>query len=55
VHVGALSADLGPAGRMLAVSLWYGYQPGGLLAVLTGRRSRKARTEGPAAGIGSGI
>ena len=27
---------------MLAVSVWYSYQPGGLLTVLTGRRSRKA-------------
>ena len=33
---------VGTAGRTLAVSVWYRYQPGGLLTVLTGRRSRKA-------------
>jgi len=42
VHVGVLSAAVGTSGRTLAVPVWYGYQPGGLLTVLTGRRSRKA-------------
>jgi hypothetical protein len=42
VHVGVLSAATGTAGRTLAVPVWYSYQPGGLLTVLTGRRSRKA-------------
>jgi len=42
VHVGVLSAAVGKAGRTLAVPVWYSYQPGGLLTVLTGRRSRKA-------------
>ena len=42
VHVGVLSAAVGTAGRTLAVPVWYSYQPGGLLTVLTGRRSRKA-------------
>jgi hypothetical protein len=42
VHVGVLSAAMGAAGQTLAVPVWYSYQPGGLLAVLTGRRSRKA-------------
>jgi pyridoxamine 5'-phosphate oxidase-like protein len=46
VHVGVLSAALGPAlgpaGRTLVVPVWYSYQPGGLVTVLTGRRSRKA-------------
>jgi nitroimidazol reductase NimA-like FMN-containing flavoprotein (pyridoxamine 5'-phosphate oxidase superfamily) len=42
VHVGVLSAAVGTAGRTLAVPIWYSYQPGGLLTVLTGRRSRKA-------------
>jgi hypothetical protein len=32
----------GVAGQTLAVPVWYSYQPGGLLTVLTGRRSRKA-------------
>jgi nitroimidazol reductase NimA-like FMN-containing flavoprotein (pyridoxamine 5'-phosphate oxidase superfamily) len=42
VHVGVLSAAVGTAGRTLAIPVWYSYQPGGLLTVLTGRRSRKA-------------
>ena len=42
VHVGVLSAAAGAAGQTLAVPVWYSYQPGGLLTVLTGRRSRKA-------------
>jgi Pyridoxamine 5'-phosphate oxidase len=42
VRVGVLSAATGAAGRTLAVPVWYSYQPGGLLTVLTGRRSRKA-------------
>jgi PPOX class probable F420-dependent enzyme len=42
-RVGVLSvASVRPAGRTLAVPVWYSYQPGGLLTVLTGRRSRKA-------------
>jgi hypothetical protein len=42
VHVGVLSAAVGAAGQTLAVPVWYSYQPGGLVTVLTGRRSRKA-------------
>jgi PPOX class probable F420-dependent enzyme len=42
VRVGVLSAAAGTTGRTLAVPVWYSYQPGGLLTVLTGRRSRKA-------------
>src|SRR5262252_3287010 len=42
VHVGVLSAAVGTAGQTVAVPVWYSYQPGGLLTVLTGRRSRKA-------------
>jgi len=42
VRVGVLSAGAGESGRTLAVPVWYSYQPGGLLTVLTGRRSRKA-------------
>ena len=42
VHVGVLSAALGTAGQTVAVPVWYSYSPGGLLTVLTGRRSRKA-------------
>jgi len=42
VRVGVLSAAVGMVGQTLAVPVWYSYQPGGLLTVLTGRRSRKA-------------
>lgn len=42
VRVGVLSVASGTAGRTLAVPVWYSYQPGGPLTVLTGRRSRKA-------------
>lgn len=42
VHVGVLSAAVDTAGRTLTVPVWYSYQPGGLLTVLTGRRSLKA-------------
>jgi hypothetical protein len=42
VHVGVLSAAVATEGRTLAVPVWYSYQAGGLLTVLTGRRSRKA-------------
>ena len=42
VRVGVLSTATGAAGQTLAVPVWYSYQPGGLLTVLTGRRSRKA-------------
>jgi PPOX class probable F420-dependent enzyme len=42
VHVGVLS--LAEPGRgPLAVPIWYGYEPGGELWVLTGRDSRKGR------------
>ena len=41
-RVGVLCAAAGKTGRTLAVPVWYSYQPGGLLTVLTGRRSRKA-------------
>jgi hypothetical protein len=37
-----LSAAIGTAGQTVAVPVWYSYQPGGLVTVLTGRRSRKA-------------
>jgi len=55
-HAGVLSTAAGTAGRTLAVSTWYSYQPSGLLTVLTGPpvRSRKAAAK-PAAGIGSGM
>lgn len=42
VRVGVLSTAVGKTGRTLAVPVWYSYQPGGLVTVLTSRRSRKA-------------
>ena len=42
VHVGIVSVandDRGP----LSVPVWYAYEPGGLLSVITGRASQKAR------------
>ena len=42
MHAGVLSAVAGAAGQTLIVPVRYSYQPGGLLTVLTGRRSRKA-------------
>lgn len=42
VRLGVLSVAVGQSGQTLAVPVWYSYQPGGLLTVLTGRRSRKA-------------
>jgi PPOX class probable F420-dependent enzyme len=42
VHVGVLSVAADTAGRTLAMPVWYSYQPGGVLTVLTSRRSRKA-------------
>jgi hypothetical protein len=56
VHVDVLSTAAGTAGRTLAVSAWYSYQSSGLLTVLTGPRPvAQDHSEGPAAGIGSGI
>ena len=37
VAVGVPSAALGTAGQAPAAPVWYSYQPGGLLTVLTGR------------------
>jgi len=42
VRLGVLSLAVGQGGQTLAVPVWYSYQPGGLLTVLTGRGSRKA-------------
>jgi PPOX class probable F420-dependent enzyme len=43
VHVGVLSVAAGDGSGPLAVPVWYGYQPGGLVSVSTGRSTRKAR------------
>ncbi|MFE7563489.1 pyridoxamine 5'-phosphate oxidase family protein [Kitasatospora sp. NPDC057500] len=44
VHVGVLSVGGAEPGRApLTVPIWYAYHPGGLVTVLTGRSSVKAR------------
>ncbi|MFF7453180.1 pyridoxamine 5'-phosphate oxidase family protein [Kitasatospora sp. NPDC008115] len=44
VHVGVLSvAGAEPGQAPLTVPIWYAYHPGGLVTVLTGRSSVKAR------------
>ncbi len=44
VHVGVLSvAGAEPGAAPLSVPIWYSYRPGGLVTVLTGRESAKAR------------
>lgn len=43
-HIGALSVDSGEEGRApLTVPIWYQYEPGGDLWVMTGTHSRKAK------------
>jgi len=41
VHVGVLSVT-DPGRGPLTVPVWYAYEPGGVLTILTGRTSRKA-------------
>ena len=41
VHVGVLSVADGEGRAPLAAPVWYDYEPGGVLSVITGRGSRK--------------
>lgn len=41
VHVGVLSVAAGDGRGPLTVPVWYSYQPGGPLSVITGRSTRK--------------
>ncbi|OON76005.1 pyridoxamine 5'-phosphate oxidase family protein [Streptomyces tsukubensis] len=43
VHIGAIAVAAGEGRGPLNVPIWYSYEPGGDLVVLTGRESRKAR------------
>jgi PPOX class probable F420-dependent enzyme len=43
VHVGILSVTALDGRGPLAAPVWYSYQPGGPISVITGRSSRKAR------------
>ncbi|WP_030519881.1 pyridoxamine 5'-phosphate oxidase family protein [Nocardia rhamnosiphila] len=42
-HIGALSVSAGPERGPLTVPIWYQYEPGGELWVLTGPESEKMR------------
>ncbi|MFI8189714.1 pyridoxamine 5'-phosphate oxidase family protein [Streptomyces sp. NPDC085946] len=42
-HVAALSVDAGPGRAPLTVPIWYQYEPGGDVWIMTGRDSRKNR------------
>ena len=42
VHVGVLAAGSADGPGTLAVPVWYSYQPGGTVSVITGRNSRKS-------------
>jgi len=42
VHVGVLSVASDDGGSPLAVPVWYSYEPGGTVNVITGRATRKA-------------
>jgi nitroimidazol reductase NimA-like FMN-containing flavoprotein (pyridoxamine 5'-phosphate oxidase superfamily) len=41
-HVGVLAVAAGDGAPPLLSPIWYSYEPGGLVTVLTGRRSEKA-------------
>jgi len=43
LHVGVLSAAAGAGRAPIAVPVWYGYEPGGHVSVITGRSSRKGQ------------
>jgi nitroimidazol reductase NimA-like FMN-containing flavoprotein (pyridoxamine 5'-phosphate oxidase superfamily) len=43
VHVGVLSVAAGDGRGPLTVPVWYSYQPGGVVSVITGADSRKAQ------------
>ncbi|OIJ97951.1 pyridoxamine 5'-phosphate oxidase [Streptomyces sp. MUSC 14] len=40
-HVAALAVDAGPGRAPLTVPIWYWYEPGGDVWIMTGRESRK--------------
>ncbi|MCM6772360.1 pyridoxamine 5'-phosphate oxidase family protein [Nocardia sp. CDC159] len=40
-HIGALAVDAGPGRAPLTVPVWYDYEPGGELWLLTGAESKK--------------
>ena len=43
LHVGVLSVAAGDGRGPIPVPVWYSYQPGGQVSVITGRSSRKAQ------------
>jgi PPOX class probable F420-dependent enzyme len=42
VHVGVLSVSAADGAAPLTVPVWYSYEPGGPVSLITGRRTRKA-------------
>lgn len=46
VHIGVLAVAAGDGQGPLAVPVWYSYAPGGVVTVITGRASQKARAVG---------
>lgn len=42
-HIAALAVDAGPGRAPLTVPIWYQYEPGGDVWIMTGRDSRKNR------------
>ncbi|MGW3989654.1 pyridoxamine 5'-phosphate oxidase family protein [Streptomyces sp. NPDC004830] len=47
-HVAALAVDAGPGRAPLTVPIWYGYEPGGEVWIMTGLDSRKNQLIGAA-------
>ncbi|MGH7921465.1 MAG: pyridoxamine 5'-phosphate oxidase family protein [Candidatus Dormibacteraceae bacterium] len=43
LHVGIISIEAGSGRAPLAVPIWYAYEPGGLVTVLTGATTEKAK------------
>ncbi len=43
VHIGVLGVSDGEDAGPMLVPIWYGYEPGGLVRIITGRSSRKMR------------
>jgi PPOX class probable F420-dependent enzyme len=48
VHVGVLSVAAGDGAAPLTIPVWYNYEPGGAVSLITGRSTRKARAIGAA-------
>ncbi len=47
LHVGVLAIPRSEGGAPLTAPIWYAYEPGGAIEVITGRGSRKGKLLGP--------